>query len=34
MTHDPVHHPDHYTWIPGHECKDVTAHLIFYVVLQ
>ncbi len=28
-THDQVHHPNHYTWIPGHECKDVTAHFDF-----
>lgn len=30
MTSDPVHHPDHYTWIPGHETKDVTAHFDFF----
>ena len=23
---DPVKHPDHYTWIPGIECKDVIKH--------
>lgn len=26
MTDDPIHHPSHYTWIPGIECKDVSKH--------
>ena len=24
--HDEVKHPDHYTWIPNVECKDVVKH--------
>lgn len=23
---DPIKNPDHYTWIPGIECKDVVKH--------
>ena len=27
---DLVHHPNHYTWIPGIECKDVAKHFNFH----
>ncbi|MCX6224355.1 MAG: DUF3310 domain-containing protein [Bacteroidia bacterium] len=26
-----VHHPDHYTWIPGHECIDIIQHFPFLI---
>jgi hypothetical protein len=29
MIDNPIEHPSHYTWIPGHECKDVTQHFDF-----
>ena len=27
---DDVRHPDHYCWIPGHECKDIVAWFDFH----
>ncbi len=30
-TSDDVHHPNHYTWIPNHECKDVVSHFSYNV---
>jgi hypothetical protein len=29
MIDDPIKSPAHYTWIPGIECMDVTAHFDF-----
>jgi hypothetical protein len=26
---DAIRHPDHYTWIPGIECRDVVKHFPF-----
>ena len=26
---DPIHHPSHYTWLPGIECKEVVRHFNF-----
>jgi hypothetical protein len=29
--HDPVHHPAHYMWIPGHECREIARHFSYNV---
>lgn len=29
MSGDPVEHPDHYTWIPGHECIEIAEHFSY-----
>jgi hypothetical protein len=27
--HDPVKRPSHYTWIAGHECREIARHFSF-----
>lgn len=29
MPHDPINHPDHYTWLPGAECIEIAQHFPF-----
>lgn len=31
MEYDDVQIPEHYNWIPGHECNDVTQHFSFNI---